>query len=141
MHFLEKAKLPDHALKYPSQLFGGPRQCVTIARSQCMIPRIMLFDEPTSALDREMNKEVLFTLSFVPQFTSADYGSVWMQILLLGLIICVIMILIDLPIVLASGRFSETIAQNARAGKLVEKTAGVLLIRLAAYVAFANRPI
>ncbi|NIZ62837.1 ABC transporter ATP-binding protein [Sedimentitalea sp. CY04] len=62
MHFLEKVKIPDQALKFPGQLSGGQQQRVAIARSLCMKPRIMLFDEPTSALDPEMIKEVLDTM-------------------------------------------------------------------------------
>jgi general L-amino acid transport system ATP-binding protein len=62
MHFLEKVKIPEQADKYPGQLSGGQQQRVAIARSLCMMPRIMLFDEPTSALDPEMIKEVLDTM-------------------------------------------------------------------------------
>ena len=62
MHFLEKVKIPEQADKYPGQLSGGQQQRVAIARSLCMMPRIMLFDEPTSALDPEMVKEVLDTM-------------------------------------------------------------------------------
>ncbi|RME15943.1 MAG: amino acid ABC transporter ATP-binding protein [Alphaproteobacteria bacterium] len=62
MHFLEKVKIPEQAHKYPGQLSGGQQQRVAIARSLCMMPRIMLFDEPTSALDPEMIKEVLDTM-------------------------------------------------------------------------------
>ncbi|KAG1713692.1 Glutamate/glutamine/aspartate/asparagine transport ATP-binding protein BztD [Nymphon striatum] len=36
MHFLEKVKIPDQALKYPGQLSGGQQQRVAIARSLCM---------------------------------------------------------------------------------------------------------
>jgi general L-amino acid transport system ATP-binding protein len=67
MHFLEKVKIPEQALKYPGQLSGGQQQRVAIARSLCMKPRIMLFDEPTSALDPEMIKEVLDTMIQLPK--------------------------------------------------------------------------
>jgi general L-amino acid transport system ATP-binding protein len=59
MHYLERVKIANQALKYPGQLSGGQQQRVAIARGLCMQPRIMLFDEPTSALDPEMIKEVL----------------------------------------------------------------------------------
>jgi general L-amino acid transport system ATP-binding protein len=62
MHYLERVKIPEQALKYPGQLSGGQQQRVAIARSLCMNPKIMLFDEPTSALDPEMIKEVLDTM-------------------------------------------------------------------------------
>jgi polar amino acid transport system ATP-binding protein len=62
MKYLARVRIPEQALKYPSQLSGGQQQRVAIARALCMTPKIMLFDEPTSALDPEMVKEVLDTM-------------------------------------------------------------------------------
>ncbi|MEO6856106.1 MAG: amino acid ABC transporter ATP-binding protein [Rhodoferax sp.] len=62
MRYLTRVRIPEQALKYPSQLSGGQQQRVAIARALCMSPKVMLFDEPTSALDPEMVKEVLDTM-------------------------------------------------------------------------------
>lgn len=62
MHYLERVRIAEQALKFPGQLSGGQQQRVAIARALCMSPKIMLFDEPTSALDPEMVKEVLDTM-------------------------------------------------------------------------------
>ncbi len=59
MHYLDRVRISEQALKYPGQLSGGQQQRVAIARALCMSPDILLFDEPTSALDPEMIKEVL----------------------------------------------------------------------------------
>ena len=56
---LEKVGLSDKANQYPSQLAGGQKQRIAIARALAMNPDVMLFDEPTSALDPEMVGEVL----------------------------------------------------------------------------------
>ena len=86
-------------------------------------------------------KAALFTLSFVPQFVSADAGAVWSQMLILGLIIVAIMIAVELPIILASGRFSAWLAQRSGASSLLDRAIGLMLLGLAAFVAVERKAV
>jgi threonine/homoserine/homoserine lactone efflux protein len=86
-------------------------------------------------------KAALFTLSFVPQFVSTGFGPVWSQMLILGLIIVAIMIAVELPIVLASGRFSAWLAKRSGASRLLDKAIGLILLGLAAYIAAERKPV
>ncbi len=85
-------------------------------------------------------KAALFTVSFVPQFVSLDVGPIWQQTMILGFLIVVVMILVDLPIVLASGKFTELIATKTGVADRLGKFIGLILLALAAYVAIARKP-
>jgi len=55
---LKKVGLINRADHYPSQLSGGEKQRVSIARAVVNDPQIILADEPTGSLDIEAAKEV-----------------------------------------------------------------------------------
>ncbi|MBU1011851.1 MAG: ATP-binding cassette domain-containing protein [Bacteroidetes bacterium] len=55
---LENVGLPDALDKMPSQLSGGMRKRISLARTIVVDPMIMLYDEPTTGLDPVTSYEI-----------------------------------------------------------------------------------
>ena len=55
---LENVGLLDALHKMPSQLSGGMRKRISLARTIAVDPRIMLYDEPTTGLDPITSEEI-----------------------------------------------------------------------------------
>jgi phospholipid/cholesterol/gamma-HCH transport system ATP-binding protein len=58
MEVLENVGLQDAIDKMPSQLSGGMRKRISLARTIVVDPMLMLYDEPTTGLDPVTSKEI-----------------------------------------------------------------------------------
>jgi len=60
---LENVGLADSLNKMPSQLSGGMRKRISLARSIVLDPHIMLYDEPTTGLDPVTSDEISYLIN------------------------------------------------------------------------------
>jgi len=64
---LDAVGLKDKINELPSDLSGGQRKRIGIARTLILKPEIMLYDEPTSGLDPITSSEIIELINYVQQ--------------------------------------------------------------------------
>ncbi|MDD3004819.1 ATP-binding cassette domain-containing protein [Flavobacterium sp.] len=64
---LENVGLPDSIDKMPSELSGGMRKRISLARTIIVDPEIMLYDEPTTGLDPVTSHEISLLINEVQE--------------------------------------------------------------------------
>lgn len=64
---LENVGLPDAIDKMPSELSGGMRKRISLARTIIVDPAIMLYDEPTTGLDPVTSNEISMLINDIQE--------------------------------------------------------------------------
>jgi phospholipid/cholesterol/gamma-HCH transport system ATP-binding protein len=62
---LENVGLSDALYKMPSQLSGGMRKRISLARTIIIDPKIILYDEPTTGLDPVTSDEISLLINHI----------------------------------------------------------------------------
>lgn len=83
-------------------------------------------------------KAIVFTLSFFPQFVSAEAGNVSYQMLFLGIVLVIIMIAVELPLVIFSSSIGKLLGESHDVWKYIYRIAGGCLMLLAIYISISR---
>jgi threonine/homoserine/homoserine lactone efflux protein len=81
-------------------------------------------------------KAYLFMLAVYPQFLKPQFGPLWSQALIMAMMIALTQFAVYGSLALAAGRSRDVIVSSPRATAVIGKTAGVVLIAVAALTAW-----
>jgi threonine/homoserine/homoserine lactone efflux protein len=84
-------------------------------------------------------KVALFFLAFLPQFTSPAYGSVPLQIVILGMLFNVSGTLVNIIVALLAGSLGGWLKSHVRASRILNWLTGGIFIGLGVRLAFLQR--
>jgi threonine/homoserine/homoserine lactone efflux protein len=86
-------------------------------------------------------KAILFTGVFLPQFASASYGSIFYQIVSLGLVLSLLGLLFQSVVAIASGSLGKWLLSSDRRQRMLERLMGIVFLGLAARLIFMERKV
>lgn len=84
-------------------------------------------------------KVALFFLAFLPQFTSPAYGSVPLQIIILGMLFNISGTFVNVVVALLAGSLGGWLKRHARASRIMNWLTGGIFIGLGVRLAFLQR--
>ena len=85
-------------------------------------------------------KTALFIFALLPQFVDADAGRVWLQILVLGLTLCVLGLASDSLYALAAGTVADRLRGSRAMARIERWVGGTTLVGLGVFAAAVSRP-
>ncbi|MER8952804.1 LysE family translocator [Mesorhizobium sp. M0833] len=81
-------------------------------------------------------KAYLFILAVYPQFLRPDYGPIWMQAIIMGLMTIATQFAVYGGLAITAGRSRDLLVANPRATALAGRAAGLLLVAVSALTAW-----
>ncbi|WP_128255496.1 LysE family translocator [Falsirhodobacter deserti] len=84
-------------------------------------------------------KVAIFFLAFLPQFVVPGAGPVWAQLLLHGVLVIVAAMIIEPLFVLLGEGLTRTLRSRPRAGRLLDRVLGTVLVSLGIKLALTQR--
>lgn len=84
-------------------------------------------------------KAILFSMTFLPQFTNPGKGPVWIQMIVLAIVLSVVMLSVLIPIALTGGLLGAKLIKRKKSAIYLNRIMGGLLITLSVYVFRSRR--
>jgi threonine/homoserine/homoserine lactone efflux protein len=85
-------------------------------------------------------KTALFVFALLPQFVDVHAGRVWLQVLVLGLTLCLLGLASDSVYAVVAGTLADRIRGSAAIARMERRVGGLLLVALGVAAAALGRP-